>query len=266
MTGVASQFGMDLGDAEKAVDFARSTIAVRVSGFHLFSMTDARSEDALIEELVSSIRFACFLEEHLGLSDVSFLDLGGGFGCPYAMPGRRPVYERLRPALEMELDMSIPGWRSASPTVAFESGRYLVGDAGELICWVTDVKTRDGTQYAVLDAGLNVLGGLSGLGRLLPLAAQPRVDGALEDAISVKLVGPLCTPVDVLNHGTAMGAMRPGDRVVFPNVGAYGATASLLAFLSRPGPVEAIMKGGVVVSATRVEVQRVSIESWKFPS
>jgi diaminopimelate decarboxylase len=44
--------------------------------------------------------------------------------------------------------------------------------------------------------------------------------------------------------------------VVFPNVGAYGLTASLLGFLSRPAPAELVLRGDRVVSATRLRWDR----------
>lgn len=50
--------------------------------------------------------------------------------------------------------------------------------------------------------------------------------------------------------------MRPGDRLVFPHVGAYGLSASLLGFLGHPAPAEVLVDGGKAVSATRLALQR----------
>ena len=47
-----------------------------------------------------------------------------------------------------------------------------------------------------------------------------------------------------------------GDTVTVPNVGAYGTTASLLLFLSRPPPREVIVRGEEVVAVTQLEVRR----------
>lgn len=189
------------------------------------------------------------------------LDLGGGFACPYAAPGERPLYHALRAPLEAALDEHLPGWQGRLE-LAFESGRYLVGDSGRLVCTVTEVKESRGTTYGVLDSGINHLGGLSGVGRLPSLRAEPlhladpgpEAEGAATRRVA--LVGPLCTPADVISRATEAVPPRPGALLAVPNVGAYGATASLLAFLGRPAPAEITVRDGRVVGADRLALTR----------
>ena len=45
------------------------------------------------------------------------------------------------------------------------------------------------------------------------------------------VVGPLCTPLDLLGTGVPMPDVRQGSVVAIPNVGAYGLSASLVDFL-----------------------------------
>ncbi|MGI5195695.1 phosphopantetheine-binding protein [Streptomyces sp. CA-288835] len=265
MTGGPSQFGFDLDDL--AEHGARLLVkGVRIIGMHFFPLTNARDEDGLLAELAQSVRTAAQLREELGIP-LHLLDLGGGFAAPYATPGERPVYPGLRTALTTVLDEHLPGWRDGEPVVAFESGRYLVGDSGRLVVTVTDVKNSRGNTYAVLDSGINHLGGLSGLGRLLPLSAQPLTvpdrapDGTGTDGPShVTLAGPLCTPADVLSRAAELPGVRSGDLLVFPNVGAYGLSASLLGFLGHPAPVEVVVDGAETVSATRLALRRHTAE------
>ena len=73
------------------------------------------------------------------------------------------------------------------------------------------------------------------------------------------LVGPLCTPVDVLSPRFE-GACEVGDRVTIPNVGAYGLNASLANFLGHPYPVEIVVDGMSVVSRTRQTVIRERVD------
>ncbi|MFC4507128.1 MULTISPECIES: phosphopantetheine-binding protein [Streptomyces] len=254
MTGGPSQFGFDLDDL--AADKARLlTPGTRIVGMHFFPLTNARDEDSLAAELAQSVRTAAQLREELGIP-LHLLDLGGGFAAPYATPGERPVYRGLRTALTAVLDEHLPGWRDGEPVVAFESGRYLVGDSGVLVTGVTDVKNSRGSAYAVLDSGINHLGGLSGLGRLLPLKATPLSGPGETGEGTITLAGPLCTPADVLNRAAALPGIRPGDLLAFPNVGAYGISASLLGFLGHPAPTELLVDGGEVVSTTRLELRR----------
>ncbi|WEH18224.1 phosphopantetheine-binding protein [Streptomyces sp. VNUA24] len=261
MTGGPSQFGFDLDDLTE--HGARLLVkGVRIIGMHFFPLTNARDEDGLLAELAQSVRTAARLRDELGIP-LHLLDLGGGFAAPYATPGERPAYPGLRSALSAVLDESLPGWRDGEPVVAFESGRYLVGDSGRLVSTVTDVKNSRGNTYAVLDAGINHLGGLSGLGRLLPLSAQPLSGhGPATDAAGdrepafVTLAGPLCTPADILARAADLPGLRPGDLLAFPNVGAYGLSASLLGFLGHPAPAELVVDGGETVSAGRLTLRR----------
>ncbi|CAL9619331.1 type III PLP-dependent enzyme [Streptomyces sp. enrichment culture] len=283
MTGAPSQFGFDLDDLaeHRARLLAQGT---RIVGMHFFPLTNARDEEGLCAELAQSVRTAARLRDELGIP-LHLLDLGGGFAAPYATPGERPVYRGLRTALAGVLDEHLPGWRDGEPVVAFESGRHLVGDSGLLVTTVTDVKNSRGSTYAVLDSGINHLGGLSGLGRLLPLKAQPLATPAGErpehrhgdgpdasggprasggpdgpdgpgDPAAITLAGPLCTPADILARVAELPGVRPGDLLAFPNVGAYGLSASLLGFLGHPAPAEILVDGPDTVSATRLALRR----------
>ncbi|MFD0350553.1 type III PLP-dependent enzyme [Kitasatospora aburaviensis] len=216
MTGGASQFGHDIADG--LPDLAEFTVdGVELCGLHFFPLTNAADPAGLLAEAVASIRTAAALEAHWGLP-LRMLDLGGGFACPYAAPGERPRYHALREPLTAALDEHLPGWQGRLE-LAFESGRYLVGDSGRLICTVTEVKESRGTTYGVLDSGINHLGGLSGVGRLPSLRAEPLRVAAPSSAASssppapasspadgtagtrrVALVGPLCTPADVISR------------------------------------------------------------------
>ncbi|MFD0279918.1 type III PLP-dependent enzyme [Kitasatospora sp. NPDC127111] len=267
MTGGASQFGHDIADG--LPDLAEFTVdGTELCGLHFFPLTNAADPQGLLAEAVASIRTAAALEAHWGLP-LRMLDLGGGFACPYAAPGERPRYHGLRAPLTAALDEHLPGWRGRLE-LAFESGRYLVGDSGRLICTVTEVKESRGTTYGVLDSGINHLGGLSGVGRLpslraepLRLAGPPRLAGpgsAPADGVTatrrVALVGPLCTPADVISRAAETVPPQAGALLAVPNVGAYGATASLLGFLSRPAPAEVTVRDGRVVSSDRLTLRR----------
>jgi diaminopimelate decarboxylase len=253
MMGTPSQFGIDSETLEAQLPRLRAVPGTRLIGAHLFSLSNARDEPSLIGELQRSVAAAAQWQAESGLP-MHALDLGGGFGAPYAVPGNRPAYGKLRVELESALDVNFPHWRSGRPQIAVESGRYLAGDCGELICSVTNVKESRGARFIILDAGINTLGGMSGLGRLMPLAVQPASGPAGTEAAT--LAGPLCTPGDILGRNVQVPALKPGDTITVPNVGAYGATASLLPFLSRPSPREVVVRGGEIVTVSRLEVHR----------
>lgn len=255
-----SQFGVDLPTLWADHRHFLEVAGTEIVGAHFFPVSSARDEDTLIQEFRTSIELAARLRDELGLP-LAVVDLGGGFTAPFAAAGERPHYGRLRTVLEQELDQHLPGWRGGAPEIAFESGRYLVADCGTLVCRVMEKKHLADRWYVLLDTGVHHLGGMSGLGRLLRPAATPlHIAGRPQDSQSpATIVGPLCTPADVLGRGVPVGPTEAGDVLVFPNVGAYGLTASLLSFLSRPTPVEVVLRADVVVSVSRLEIIRKAI-------
>ncbi|MFE1322870.1 type III PLP-dependent enzyme [Kitasatospora phosalacinea] len=252
MMGKPSQFGIDSETLPELMPLLTSVPGTEVVGAHFFTMSNAVDEAGLVGEFERTVISAVQLAEEVGLP-LELLDIGGGFSSPYAVPGERAEYPKLASELERILDLHLPEWRAGTPRLAVESGRYLVGGSGFLVSGVVNVKDSRGNRFVILDAGINTLGGLSGLGRLLPAAVQ--LDGA-EPEQRASLVGPLCTPGDSLGRDVQLPELAPGDVVVVPNVGAYGVSASLLGFLSRPAPVEVLVRGGEVVSATRLELVR----------
>lgn len=261
MTGTPSQFGFDAEGLSDLLPEIRAVEGIRVAGAHFFPLSNSKDEASLIAEFQETIAGAARLESELG-SPLRLLDIGGGFAAPYSVPGTRPVYGNLRAALEQALDEHFPQWRQGVPEIACESGRYLVGDSGRLLTTVTNVKQSRGRTFAVLDAGINTLGGMAGLGRLLPLSVEPKAgnQGGEEETV-VTLAGPLCTPGDLLSRSAKMPLPHPGDVIAVPNVGAYGPTASLLLFLGRPAPAEILLRAGEVTSASRLISSRAEIDT-----
>lgn len=251
MTGVSSQFGADASWVLREPGRFRG-----VTGLHLYMGTNLVGEDVLVRQFEVGLSLA----ERLGnvLGDVTEVDLGGGFGAPFARAGERPQLPGLASRIARLLDERLPGWRRAAPQVAFESGRYLVAQSGTLVSRVVDVKESKGEVFVVLDTGINHLGGMAGLRRIpriLPDVAPADDDGDAASRESV-LAGPLCTPLDVFGRGSDLPSLEPGELVTIPNVGAYGLTASLVAFLGFDPPVEVVLDGEEVVSASRLALGR----------
>ncbi|WP_326952484.1 type III PLP-dependent enzyme [Amycolatopsis sp. NBC_01286] len=260
MTGVPSQFGADTGWilAEPA-RFAGGAHA-EASGLHLYMGTNLTQVDDLLGQFGRALDTAARLQEALASHGVRFrtLDLGGGFGAPFAKEGTAGELPGLREGLEALLGEKVPGWREQGPEVVFESGRYLVGTAGTLVTAVLDVKRSQGKDIVVLESGINHLGGMSGMRRLPPL--NPHLLGpAGPPALDALVAGPLCTPLDTWTRNGKLPELSPGDLVAVPNVGAYGLYASLIAFLGHPLPAEVVVDGdrpGTPARTSRVELVR----------
>ncbi len=260
MTGTGSAFGADLSWVlARPADFRRCGRAV-VDGLHLYMGTNIDNLAVLERQFETSAQLAEKITAALG-GPLREVDLGGGFGMPYARAVGRPDFGTLGTSIAPILDSALPGWRTRRPLITFESGRYLAGGCGTLLCGVLDVKASKGRTYVVLDTGINHLGGMSGLRRVPRIVPDlvPVRAGAAEPTERMEncaVVGPLCTPLDVWSQGVSLPRLRPGDVVAVPNVGAYGLTASLLAFLGHHAPTEVVINGTELVSATRLSMCR----------
>src|ERR1700732_3083915 len=128
-----------------------------------------------------------------------------------------------------------------------EPGRYRVGEAGVYVCRVNDIKVSRGKKFLILDGGMHHHLAASGnLGQTIkrnyPVAILNRLQTAASE--DVDLVGPLCTPLDVLARGVSLPPAEVGDLVGIFQSGAYARAASPLGFLSHPTPPEVLVDKG----------------------
>ncbi|HEX2082570.1 MAG TPA: pyridoxal-dependent decarboxylase, exosortase A system-associated [Xanthomonadaceae bacterium] len=238
MSGGARQFGID---AEQVPDVLRAIAAAGLAfeGFHMFAGSQNLRHAAIVEAQARSYEQA--LEwQNLLPAPLRSLNLGGGFGIPYAAneapldPG--PVVDNLS-QLAARAQGDFPGAH-----LVIELGRYLVGEGGLYVARVVDRKLSRGQVFLVTDGGMHHHLAASGnfgqvLRRNYPVAINART-GEHEQA---SVVGPLCTPLDLLGDKVELPAAEPGDLVVVFQSGAYGRSASPRAFLSHPDVVEALI-------------------------
>lgn len=240
MGGGPKQFGVDAEEVPALLaEIGRAGLAFE--GFHLFAGSQNLRPEAIVEAQRKSFELALRLAESAP-SPVKFLNLGGGFGIPY-FPGEQrldlgPIAANLA-AIAAEAREKLP-----QAEIVIELGRYLVGEAGVYVCKITDRKVSRGHAYLVCDGGLHHHLSASGnFGQVIrknyPVAIGNRMDQPAAEAVSV--VGPLCTPLDLLADKMALPDAGPGDLVVVFQSGAYGATASPRGFLSQPDLVEVLV-------------------------
>ncbi len=256
MMGGSGQFGIDEHNIGALGMHQVFDGNVEVAGVHLYSVSNVASEEKLTAELLKSVKLAERIERAIG-TRFEFVGLGGGFAAPYATSEKRIGYRGLKSALEYALDQAFPDWRMGQPRVFFESGRHLVGRSGTLVTRVLADKRIRGQRFVVVDAGVNVIGGMGALGRTLPI--RPQIESPGGEPATV--VGPLCTPLDVLARKVFLPSLQAGSYLTIPAVGAYGLTASVLGFTSRPQPVETVVDGDKILEATKFEIRRVPVDS-----
>jgi diaminopimelate decarboxylase len=237
MGGGAKQFGIDAECVRDALAEICSH-GLHFEGFHIFSGSQNLRADAICEAQAKSFDLAVRLAKDAP-SPVRVVNVGGGFGIPY-FPGEQRL--DLQP-IGAQLASLVERAREALPHAHFvvELGRYLVGEAGVYVCRIIDRKVSRGHVFLVTDGGLHHHLAASGnFGQVLrknyPVVIANRVNGGPREVASV--VGPLCTPLDVLADRTDLAYAEEGDLVAVLQSGAYGLTASPHRFLSHPDPAE----------------------------
>jgi diaminopimelate decarboxylase len=213
-------------------------------GFHFFPGSQNLSSEAIIDAQQKSFALALKLARYVSTdtTPIHSINLGGGFGIPY-FPGEQrldcaPIAANLA-ALAEQAATAFP-----HAELVIELGRYLVGEAGIYVCRVLDRKISHGQTFLVTDGGLHQHLPASGnFGQVLrknyPVAIANRMHEPPVETVTI--VGPLCTPLDVLAHRVQLPHAEPGDLVVIFQSGAYGATASPQAFLGHPPVTEVLV-------------------------
>jgi diaminopimelate decarboxylase len=240
MGGGPKQFGVD-AEAVPAMLAELARLPLEFWGFHIFSGSQNLRADVLIEAQEKSAALAIELARRAPAA-VRLLNLGGGFGIPY-FPGDKPL--DLAP-IGGHLRELVPRIRAELPDaqVVLELGRFLVGESGVYVCRVLDRKLSRGHVFLVTDGGLHHHLAASGnFGQVLrknyPVLVANRIGTGPRELASV--VGPLCTPLDLLCDRMELDQAREGDLIAVFQSGAYGFSASPLRFLSHPAPLEVLL-------------------------
>jgi diaminopimelate decarboxylase len=240
MGGGPKPFGIDAERMPEVLQRLRS-LPLEFSGLHIFSGSQNLQASAIVDAQTQAFDLAVALARHAP-APLRELNLGGGLGIPY-FPGDRPL--DLEPiganlsALVARAAKELPGC-----TIVLELGRYLVGEAGIYVCKIIDRKVSRGHTFLITDGGLHHHLAASGnFGQVIrknfPVLVGNRVQGSEREVVSV--VGPLCTPLDILADKMEMARADIGDLIVVMQSGAYGLTASPIQFLGHPPPAEIIV-------------------------
>ena len=240
MMGVSSQFGIDSKKFLQNYKLFNSN-KTNILGFHFYSASNVISNKDLLKMFFSCIDLSLKIEKLLKIK-IKLLNLGGGFASPYGRKGKRKNYSNIKKPLEKKLINSFGEERIKSLNLIFESGRYLVGTCGGLICKVIDKKISKNKKYIILDSGINNLAGMSSINRLPKLNPEiVLINRKEKKKETFDIVGPLCTPLDFWSRSALSYKLKINDIIFVPNVSSYGLSASLILFLSHDIPNELLL-------------------------
>jgi len=241
-TGIPeSKFGVHLdgGHARAAYERARALPALAITGVHCHigsQITETAGYEKTARRMLAFVRE---LKEELGLT-LSFVDLGGGLGIPFADGQAVMTPEDLARALKpiWDEEVALLGYE---PELWIEPGRFLVAQAGLMVARVNSVKTTPVKTFVNVDAGFNTLMRPA----LYGAAHRVRIVGRDGPPMLLDVAGDVCETGDILAEGRLLPRPEAGDLVAFLDAGAYGFVMAS-EYNARPLPAEVIVDGDTV--------------------
>lgn len=243
MTGVSSQFGIEEADLTKVFfDELLSRKHINLVGIQVYSGTQVLEADEVLQNVEYVINLALDLSERYHFI-LQYLNLGGGFGVPYFKDEKELDLSKLQNSME-QLQVRFKEQLKATDII-FESGRFLVADAGLYITKILYRKESKENLYYICDGGSNFHSSTAFLGRFIrnnfPIYSIPD-EG---ERRKVNIVGPLCTPTDLMGQNVELSSdLKKNDLIIVLKSGAYGLTYSPVHFLSHETPEEILFMSG----------------------
>jgi diaminopimelate decarboxylase len=248
MGGKPAPFGIDEESLDVVLDQLLSDASIKFLGIHLFTGTQILDHTILIRQYRKGLeiarRVACRLQHPLHT-----VDFGGGFGIPYFGHEQELDMEQLHEELVLLMAEIRSKEHFDGTQFMVEPGRYLVGEAGIYVTRINDIKVSRGKKFLVVDGGMHHHLAASGnLGQVIkrnfPVILLNKLEKTSDEVVDI--VGPLCTPLDVLAREVHLPLSDVGDLVGVMQSGAYARAASPLGFLSHPTPAEVLVYNGEV--------------------
>lgn len=237
MSGGPTQFGIDAEIADQVIHKANNS-DVEFLGLHIYTGSQNLNAQAIIEAQQKTF---ALVKQLTASSETEFkqINIGGGFGIPYYPNDKALDLE----AIGNNLASLIEDYHQQYSNTQFitELGRYIVGECGVYIARIVDKKVSRGKTFIITNGGLNHnLRSAADNFRIgqknnYPVSIANKI-GAQTEAACV--VGPLCTPLDVLAYESEIPVANVGDYFVMFQSGAYGYSSSPLDFLSHPRPLQ----------------------------
>ncbi len=240
MAGGPQQFGIDSETVPQVLDKI-DKYGLKYKGLHIFTGSQNLNAESVSKTQENIFQLATNLQRNSPL-EIKKLNIGGGLGIPY-FPGEKVF--TLDP-IAGPLDKLMGEFCSefGDVDIAMELGRFLVGEAGIYVAEIIDIKISRGTTFAIINGGLHHHLAASGnFGQVIrknyPVAIGNKMDHV--NNLPIQIVGPLCTPLDLIANKYDLPEPEKGDMVVVYQSGAYGYSASPRDFLSHPQPIEMLV-------------------------
>jgi diaminopimelate decarboxylase len=239
-----NKFGIGLDRIEAVYEIAAGLSHIKIVGIQTHIGSQIRESKPFVEALQKLVPLVKRLRERYG---IEFFSIGGGIGIVYEgslESGREEWWsdQTTKQGMTIEEYVSAVGPLLADVgiRVLLEPGRFLVGNAGILICRVLYVKETPAKRFVIVDAGMNDLirpALYDGYHEIIPIERNPKLDPIIAD-----VVGPVCESGDFFALDRKIAGCQAGDLLAVMSAGAYGFSMASN-YNSRPFPAEVLVNG-----------------------
>lgn len=219
--GVHSKFGIPLFEIDDLVESAAKAGA-RIVGLHAHTGSGVLTPSAWLDTGRALLKL---LDK---LTEVRYLDVGGGLGVPEKAG---------QPGLDLQaLDAVLAEIKQGSGgrSLFLEPGRFIVAQAGVIVARVTQTKGKGDMQYVGIGTGMNSLIRPALYGAYHEIVNLTRLGKPATELVTV--VGPICETGDRLGSDRQLPPAKENDVLLIANAGAYGYAMSSRYNLREPAP------------------------------
>jgi diaminopimelate decarboxylase len=258
--GPDAKFGSSEEEATQGYAAAKE---MGVGKFGIHMMTGSNVQDpkyfpAITERLLD---IAGRISAKTGIT-FDFVNVGGGFGVPYAPEDRELKMEEVGRSIEEVFRMKVEQYGLGDPILAAEPGRYLMADSTIILARVCHVKRGD-RQFVGVDAGMNTLLRPALYKAYHPILVANKLNEP--DVGQVNVCGQICENTDILAKDRAMPKLAEGDLLAIFNAGAYGFSMSSQ-YNNRPRAAEVLVSKGEAEVIRRRETYSDLLTGQAIPS
>ena len=231
-----SKFGIDVDYVPEFIESALKMKNVVIKGIHIFNSSQILDWRKIYRNTIDVIDSAMEISSNFEI-ELKRLDMGGGFGIPYAQNEKELDIVTLGSKVAELLEA--PDYKDflSNAELIYEPGRYLSGMSGIYITKVLYTKVSNGRKIALIDGGIHHLIRPILIGQPHPIVNLTAIRNGRNETDKYMVAGPLCTSLDRFDTSAVLNEVHPGDILAVLNAGAYGYTESMPLFLShKPAP------------------------------
>ena len=274
------QFGItsDLDVAASLIHSANADERVDLAGLHFHRGNTLRTRDDLTGHVTQVLEFVDAISDRTGWYP-RILDLGGSLACATVAGFDAREYRLNRfigsdlrpPDPSATIDLPTASVTAAGlvhdhaarrgerpPEVILEPGRSMTANTQFLLSSVVDVKTDAELPHAVLDVGINLAETAANEYHQLFSVSDP--EGTADRPY--RLVGPICTPADVIYYNWRLPELHRGDVLAIMDTGAYFVPFSTSFSFPRPAIVMSDHDGVRTVRERETFEDLIRLDSW----